>query len=369
VLRWAWLSLWREPGRLIGSALGVGLAFTLVVFFQAALTGESERIVAYPRAAGADVWVMQNGVSNMHMASSMLWDWKEEMVKGVEGVRDATPILYMNGIVRAGQREWFSYVVGRHEGAARGGPWAMVEGKSAPSKGEAVIPHVVARLSGIGLGDKIQIVDRELRVVGLSAETFSVSNAVTFVFWDDLESIMGTAATLSYLLVTAKEGENLAALAERIELEVDKVSALPQEVFLERDHEMALQMGTEIIRIMVIVGGLVAILVVAFTAYSQVVRLQRDYAVAKAVGFRARSLAGAAVLQNTLMTGLGLITCALLSYLLIPLVPRLAPQIGVLVSGSQLGWVVLAALPVAVIASLVPVIGIARVDPMSVFRG
>ena len=86
MIRWALRSLAAERGRLLGTALGVAVAFTLVVFFEAVFEGESRKIIAYPLHAAADVWVMQDGVSNMHMATSLIWDWKQAAVEEVEGV-------------------------------------------------------------------------------------------------------------------------------------------------------------------------------------------------------------------------------------------------------------------------------------------
>ncbi len=368
MLRWALLSLWMEPGRALGSALGVGFAFTLVVLFQAVFEGESDRIVAYPENAGADVWVMQRGVSNMHMASSILWDWKETRVGQVQGVKDLTPILYLNSVVRAGKRDWFCYIVGLPPNAERGGPWRMASGRAEPRRGEVVIPRTLASLAGIGIGDQVAITDLRLTVVGLSDETFSMANSVTFVAMEDLEDIMGAYGYHSYLLVVAEVGEKAEALAHRIMREVDKVSALPRDRFVARDRKMALAMGTEIIWIMTRIGGLVAMLIVAFAAYSQVARLQGEYAVVKALGFRGSQLAMAALVQSITVTLAGLLVCVAVSYLVIPALPKLAPQVSVLVTGGQLARVALAALPVAAIASMLPIARIARVDPMSVFR-
>lgn len=39
-----------------------------MLFFDAIYRGEVERAVTYIRRMDADVWVMQRGVSNMHMA-------------------------------------------------------------------------------------------------------------------------------------------------------------------------------------------------------------------------------------------------------------------------------------------------------------
>lgn len=80
MLRWAWKSLIIEPWYLLTSVSAIGGAFALVLFFEAVFAGESRQIVAYVRHSNADVWVMQRGVSNMHMATSFIWDWKADSI-------------------------------------------------------------------------------------------------------------------------------------------------------------------------------------------------------------------------------------------------------------------------------------------------
>lgn len=368
MLAWAWKSLMATPLRLLAGAGGVAAALLLVVFFHGVFKGEAERIVAYPMHAGADVWVMQKGVSNMHMASSLLWDWKEIRVAAVPEVESTVSILYLNSIVRAGGRNWFSYIVGIGQDAAYGGPWRMHSGQALPAPGEAVIPWHVARMSGIGIGDEIEILDRRLKVVGLSEETFSMANSITFVSRRDLADLMNAGGSVSYILVKIRPGAEAAAVARRIKEEVEKVNALAAEDFIARDREMAMQMGTEIIRMMTIIGALLAVLVVAFSSYQQVVGRARELAVARAVGFTMARLQGAVLFQSMLMTLLGVALTAILAYTVLPLIPLMAPQIAVQVEGWMLAQVAVAGVAVAVAASAWPAYRIGRLDPMLVFQ-
>lgn len=117
MIRWSIRSIGSEGTVLLASCTGVAFAFLLVMFFEAVFNGESERITAYPTQVNADVWVMQKGVANMHMAVSQLWDWKEDRIRSIEGVADTESILYMNAVIDAGDREWFAYIVGLGERA------------------------------------------------------------------------------------------------------------------------------------------------------------------------------------------------------------------------------------------------------------
>ncbi len=285
MLKWAWKSLISQRGTLVGSALGIAGAFLLVILFGAVFRGESSQIVAYPTNIKPDVWVMQRGVGNMHMAMSFVWDWKADRIAAMDDVKLVTPILYQATVVRMRDWESFAFIVGLlPESKNRAGPWKIAAGREIENSGEAVIPDVLSDLTGIGIGESIAITDRNFKVVGLSAGTFSSANPIIFVPFSSLEDIMSSAGTYSYLLVDAEEDVDPRALAERIRREVPKVNALLHEEFIKNDFQMAMQMGVEIIFMMTVICSGLAALIVGFTTYSLVMRNRRELAIVKALG-------------------------------------------------------------------------------------
>jgi len=182
MLTWAWKTLFSQRGSFIGSALGVASAFILVLFFEAVWHGESEQVIAYPSHLKPDVWVMQSGVANMHMAMSFVWDWKADRIAQIPGVKKVTPITYLSTVIAANQQELFAFVVGlKPEAEERAGPWAMSAGRKLEHRNEAIIPDVLSEITGVKIGDKIRITDKSFTVVGLSSGTYSSANAVLFV--------------------------------------------------------------------------------------------------------------------------------------------------------------------------------------------
>lgn len=369
MLRWAWKSLITQWASLISSTLGIASAFLLVIFFDAVFRGESTQIVAYIRHTKPDVWVMQNGVTNMHMASSFLWDWKAEKIATLPGVKQATPILYLNSPVHIGNRAWFSYIVGLTPQSTRGGPWKMHSGNAQPASGEAIIPSVIAEKMGLKLGDAIRITDHTLNVVGISEETFSMANSITFVSFDDLEDIISVSNTVSYVLVDAEPGVDPTALAQQIMHAVDKINAVPHDAFIESDFGMAMKMGVEIIALMSLIGAVLAGLLIAYTCFSLIVNKRRDLAIAKAVGMPNRALYVAVILQALIITEVGFAIAVICSFSLLPLINMLMPQVTLLVSADALIKTGGIAIAVAIVGSLIPAYRIARLEPAAVFKG
>ncbi len=275
MLQWTLKTLWLQRAATLASAGGVAGAFLLVILLEAIFLGESKQMLSFIENTAPDVWVMQDGVSNMHMATSFVWDWKVEEVAALPGVESVSSILYVNTAVNAGGRDWFAYVVGIEPDDPRAGPWAIAAGRAEPAPGEIILPQMFARATGISLGEQARIADTDFTIVGFSKGTFSMANSVAFVSAADLEDILNVGATVSYMLVDAAAGTSGEELTTRIEAEVEKVNALTQEEFIDSDFEMAMKMGVEIISFMTIIGSALAAAIIAFTTFVQVASLPR----------------------------------------------------------------------------------------------
>src|SRR5581483_7901181 len=232
----------------------------------------------------------------------------------------------------------------------------------------AIIPDVVAKESGIGVGDAVSFLGRDFRVAGISSGTYSMANSVTFASYEDLADLLSAPNGASYLLVKAANGVDAKTLAERIETAVSGVDALPAGELIDRDRRLALQMGVDVIRVMTWIGSLVAALVVAFTVYSAITTRTRELAVAKSLGAPARSLHGAVVLHAIVLLSLGYGAAGAMAIALREVVLRALPQIALRYTASTLSILALVATTLALVAAIVPARRVARVDPALVFR-
>src|SRR3990170_7190609 len=145
-------NLARNRVRLLVSVGGVALALSLTLALDAIYAGVANQLTAYIDRAGADVWVSQAGVRNLHMVASWLPDSVTEEVRAVDGVAEATPILYSTDTIAAGDERAVAYVIGLPAGAGMGGPWKVSEGAARPGRAEGIVDRGFARKGGGGLG-------------------------------------------------------------------------------------------------------------------------------------------------------------------------------------------------------------------------
>jgi putative ABC transport system permease protein len=368
IRRWALKGIVQARSRFAASTLAVGTAMLLVIVFRAVWEGETEQLAVYVERTGADVWVMQAHVSNMHMASSFISEGKRNEIRRVPGVDDLAGILYLNTMVQAGDRQWFSYVVGLEKADQIGGPWAMRSGTTELGDHDAIIPATLSRITDTSVGDTIEIGDRSFSVVGLSEGTFSVTNPITFVRAGDLADLLSLAGYDSYILVRAAPGVDPGALAEGIEDEVDGVEAMTTPELVASDIQLARQMGTEVIALMTAICAVLAVLLVAFALYIHTSAARRELAVVKALGFRRRHVYESVVLQSAVLTGAAFAFAVVVAALVAVVGPRVAPVLSLSLRVRAVLEVGGAALLVAVVSTLVVARRVARVEPASVFN-
>jgi putative ABC transport system permease protein len=361
-------SLLRNPVRLIASVGGVALALSLTLTLDAIYTGVANGLTTYIDLAGADVWVSQSGVRNLHMVASWLPATDTERVRRVPGVRDVTPILYATDTIAAGGERGVAYVIGLPEGAEVGGPWDIVEGVGRPGPGEIVVDRGFAQRAGVGLGSTVSVLGREARLVGLTEGTASLVNSVAFVAFDDFRATRADAPVVSFVLVRAQAGVDADTLASDIERAVAGTTAQSRAAFAGEERRLVMDMSADVIAIMDGVGFLVALAVVALTVYVAALARRREYGVLKAIGAQGSLLYRAVLTQALLSVAAGLGVAVAFTASLGVLVPWAGFALAPALSSQSVIKVAGVGTAVALLAAVLPVMQVAAVDPAVVFR-
>ena len=365
----AFRNLFQNKARLIISVGGVALALLLILSLDAVFTGVERQVTAYIEHSGADVWVSQADVRNMHMASSSLSDSITRKVKNVPGVASVSPILYLTNNVVAGDERNLAYIIGLPEGAEFGGPWNISSGRSLPGKGEATLNRNIAEKSGIALGDEVEILGKEFKVTGFSEGTASLVNSVAFISMDDFEEMRGSYDTISFLLVKVEDGESPTVVADRIQAQVRDVTVQTRNEFAAQERKVIKDMSTDLITIMNLIGFLIGLAVMALTVYTATLSRRAEYGVLKALGASNRQLYRTVLAQATLSVLIGFLVGLIITLILSFIVDSLGLNMELLVSGVSLVKVAGLSLIIAGFSAILPIRQIAGLDPAAVFRG
>ncbi len=368
MLRLAFRNLFQSKARLVMSVGGVALALLLILALDAIFAGVERQVTAYIDYSGADIFVAQKGVRNMHMAASSLPASVARKVKAVAGVASVTPILYLTNVVEANETRNLAYVIGLPAAPAAGGVWQVAAGKGTPADGEAIIDRRVAETSGVGLGDQVKILGEEFTIVGLSDGTTTLVNSVAFISKRDFATLRGDSDIVSFLLVKVEPGQSPEVVVARIEAQVDNVTAQTRLAFADQERKVIQDMSTDLIAIMNLVGFLIGLAVMALTVYTATLSRRAEYGVLKALGARNghlyRAVLAQALISVTLGFGLGLAFTLVLS----ALVPRLGANLTLEISRASLAKVAGVSLVIAAISAVLPIKQLAGLDPAMVFR-
>jgi putative ABC transport system permease protein len=361
-------NLLRSRARLAVSIGSVALALTLVLALDAIFEGVGRQLTAYIDRSGADVWVAQSGVRNLHMVASWMPATTTEAVADVDGVALAEPILYTTDSMWARDERGWAYVIGLTPDASMGGPWDVVEGTGRPGPGEAVIDRRFAQRAGVGLGGSVTMLGREFRIAGLTEGTASLVNSVAFVSFNDFAARRGGEPAVSYVLVRAAEGASPEALAEGIGSSVDEVAVQTTAAFGVAERKLVLDMSGDVISIMNLIGFVVGLAVVALTVYIATLALRREYGSLKALGAPDGYLHRVVLAQAGLSVIAGFVAAVAITAALSAVIPRTGVNLELAIAGASLVKVGVVAAVIAALAALLPIRQIARLDPMLVAR-
>lgn len=353
--------------RLALSVGGVALALTLVFALDAIFTGSERRLTAYIDRAGADVWVSQSGVRNLHMAASALPSGAIEAVWEVAGVATVTPILYLTNRVEIGNQPNLAYIIGLPPDAPAGQPWEVVEGTDLPAPGEAIVDRFIADQGGVGLGDPVAIFGRRLIVAGLSEGTATITNSIAYIALEDFAALRGGDG-VSFVLVTVEPGASSEDVAAAIEAEVPGVTAQTRQAFAAQERQVVRDMATDILAIMNAAGFLIGLAVMALSVYTATLSRRAEYGVLKALGARSRYLYGTVVTQALLGTAAGFVLGLAITLGLSAVVPRLVLGLDLVVGFESFIKVAALSAVIAGLSAILPIRQIAGLDPAIVFK-
>lgn len=383
MFRYALHNLLQNKVRLVISVSGIALALLLILALDAIVTGVENQLTAYIDHSGADVFVTQSGVRNLHMVSSTLPLSVVDEVRAVPGVASVTPIMYVTDTMDIGPRQdrYAVYVIGLPPEAAMGGPWRIARGVSTPGQGQAIIDRGIAAQYKLGIGDHVTILGQPFAIVGLSEGTATILNSVVFISMSDFARFrdtmqMGTVLpgpavmqSVSFVLAKVTAGTSPETVAARIEREVPGVTAQSRETFATQERKIVKDMVTDVITTMNLIAFLVGLAVMALTVYIATLSRRVEYGVLKAVGASNRYLYGAVLVQALSSVVLGFGLALALTVTLSLTIPSLGLPLTLPISTASLLNVGGVSLVIAALSAVLPIRQIAALDPALVFKG
>ena len=360
-----WRNLFKDKTRFALSVGGVALAVMLVLVLNGFLTGLTAQIGAYLAHEPGTLVVAQDGVENLLGVVSQLPVGTEDTIRA-RGAKQVIPILSQSVIFEMHGRKQFAYLVG-YEPQTGGGPWQLSAGREPRNDKEIVFDRVLAQRHEVGLGDRVELMDQDFVVVGLSEGTNSWMTGFLFVRKTALESLLRAPGATSFLLVTPAEYIGTERLRARLS-ELSGANVLTKEQMIANDVKLFGKTFIAPIQLMAAIAFLVGALVVGLVIYTATVERQREYGVLKAIGARNELLYRVVTLQALIAAGAGSVLGVAFAYGAAELIMALRPQFSIVYEPGLIAQSLIAGIAMALVAALVPARIVARLAPAEVFR-
>ena len=359
-------NLIQEKTRFALSVGGVALAIMLVLILDGFQVGMYRQITSYLDHSEGSLVVAQEGVVNLIGATSLLPLGTRAQVEAVEGVQGVAPILSQFVILDLHDKKQPAYLVG-YSPELGGGPWEIVEGREPEVDEEMVFDRVLAERHAIGVGDRVVLMDRSYRIVGLSGGTTSWMTSFLFLRKSAVESLLLSPGATSFLLVVVADGQSPEIIRDRIS-RLSGVEAMLKSEVQANDSRLLARFFSAPVRLMTAIAFLVGVLVVGLVIYTATVERQREYGVLKALGARNRLLYKVVLAQAALAalvgTGLGILLARAASAAIM----AARPQFLVVMQSEMAGRAIVIGLGMGLLAALFPARVLAGLAPAEVFR-
>ena len=357
-----------ERGKLALAVIGVALSIALVGLLLGLRTGIGRQVTTYADRSGAQVYIAGKGARDLYATDSVvpvaLADRVQRLVPGAEvgAITTSLEMLSLHG------RKAATFVIGWDPGRL-GGPWRMRAGRRPAAVGEIAIDRVFARTHGLGLGDRLAVRGRPLRVVGLTDGTAAWMTPLLFTTRTESNVANARGDVASFVVIRRAGGSGSpAALAATLRSRLPGFAVLTRDELAANDRElMSGPFGAPLL-IMVLVALAVGALVIGLSVYGFVSEHRREFGTLKAIGGSSRRLYGAVAAQGLAIAGAGLAAGLVVQRLGASLMTALEPKYLFVFEPGHLVLALVASVAMGLAGALVPARMIARLDPVEVFR-
>lgn len=367
----AWKNLWQEKGRFFISIGTVSAVVFLVLTLQGILNGMVMGTTSYIDHLEGDIVVMQDGVSNMHMASSFIPSSMISQINGLPEIEKAKGFLYLPALIKLpnGKKIW-GYFSGIEPGDADVGPWELPMGRNIIRGSEVVMDQSILHAYKFKIGDKIEYLDKKLTIVGMAKNTGPLINPIIFIPKDKLASLTKTRGLVSYIFVWPEEGVNKSALISKITERFgdEDVNVMLKNELSKSDQIMIRKMSADLIQMIVSITFLVGMAVLVLMLYTLTLSKIRDYGIIKAVGGNNLQLMLTALWQGLILSLAGLGIGILLALGIFPVIEYFSPGIGAFMTLADVFLTLIAVIIIGAVAAILPILKIRNVDPLLVFK-
>ena len=357
----------------VGAVLGVAFAYLLIGQNICTTNHYLDQATSFVDAAGVDLWVVGPATKAIWapstvISSSALYqarvtpgvDWAEPLVTGASFAKlpdgGAQPVI----------------LVGTTAPRLRGGPYNIVKGE----RRGLLSPNAIfiddadrEKLGGLNFGDRFELNGHRVKVAGFTWGLVTLFGPFAFAEYDEARAILGTDSDrVNCVLVRITDAANLLRVQAELRSRIPEATVLTTEEFRGRTrHFILFDAGIIGILVMgIIIGVTVGLGIVTLSMLSSVQQNLREFGTLKAIGATNADLRRLLFLQalgySVLGSFIGAATLCQLAW------GSRSARLIMIVEPLNLIALVPFVTCIAIVAAMVAIRRIQRLEPASVFR-
>ncbi len=377
-------NLFSERTRLAISVGGVALAVFLISLLLSLYRGWDSKIGGFVEHSNIDVWIGSEGVNDFLGAASMLptegteADQATQFLNSSQSVEKWSPLIArpMIGIRVTLPRpagatnevgaKMNIHLIGYDTQKGLGGPIEVVEGRKDPGPGEIIVDKALTRRYGVEVGDIVAAGGRDWKVVGISDGGDFVAAQTVFVALDQARETLHMEGLTTFLVIKLNADVDAGKFVS--DHQRPGITAFTRDEFANNTRDRILGEVLPLLEVVLLLAFIVGLAVAGLTIYTATVEKSREYGILKAVGFPNRYLYRT-VLEQSVVTGfLGFVIGVGLTLIIGPFASDLVPQFVLFTRWQDILGVAVVTVFMSAIAAYVPVLRLAAIDPVAVFK-
>jgi putative ABC transport system permease protein len=367
---------WRNKGRFLLIAVVVALITVLVLFIAALSQGLASANREYIEKLNGELLVFQEG-TQLSTTASRIGRSRVAEIRRVAGLADVGQVGFASAkiVPPDGGKEFDASLIGVEPGRPGAPPAREGSDLERQRSNDVVIDTGVVDRIGAKVGDTIRVkvtqgTDEQfydLNVAGITDRRqyfFQPAIFVPYLTWDKIRpqavDAIGQGELVSNIVVVkAQDPENLDALAEKIETEVDKVEVVDRKTAWEAIPGYAAQQST--LSTQSFFTFFIGVLVVGGFFQIQTLQKVAQIGMLKAIGASNWTVGMAAVAQIVTINAIGVAIGTVGTLALAAGIPGNVP---IAFSGDTVSQAIVALLVIGPLGGLVSVIALLRIEPL-----
>jgi ABC-type lipoprotein release transport system permease subunit len=316
-----------QPLRLALTIGGVSLCVILMFFLISVYRGVADGSVEYIRQNRTDLWMLQANATNILRGSSLVSTEQGEEIREIEGVESVSPVLLILATINNGKKYRTVFLTGFEPEGGKGGPPHLAKGRSVQSDDEIVLDESFAAKFRLKVGDRVEIQDHSLKVVGISSGTNAFVIQYAFVTLGFAQEIMGFEEIATCYMIDVKGGYAAGKIAEEIRSELEGIEVYDHATFLQNNiHEM--ESGfLPLLYTVAVIGAVVLTLILSLLLSVNILEKRKDFVVLKTLG-SPRGFLGRLIVEQALMISTAACVVGLAVFFsLVQFIEKLSPEV------------------------------------------